>query len=426
MNRTAVVIPLYNHEAYIGPALDSVLNQSRPPDRVIIVDDGSKDHSVERVREFDDPRITLVEQANQGAHAALNRAIATAEESDCIAILNSDDVYEPRRLEACGDYLAAHPETQLLVTGLNLIDSQGQPLPADEPRSKWFDAVWSWQNPPPPLVEWLALANFAATTSNFVARRDWLLAHPFRPYRYVHDYFALNLAALQDVLALHPEPLLRYRVHPANTISTVPQRLILEVLKMHADLARDVSPKLLEDHGLRQRWSDYLRRGWMNVSAFRADLFAVLCTRGLEQLDEAQLQQWLDELADLPEAGRFPNRSLVNRHEGKLPLGPESGLAEHYDRLARELSILKQEKKAAAPWREVQRLLSRSRWLALVRLLGGAAGLIKTSETDLASEDRRSCLADSPWLRVGAALGSRSCRKISRLLRETPSDENHP
>src|SRR5438067_1085737 len=96
----AVVIPLYNHERYIVEALRSVLAQTRPVNRIVIVDDGSTDGSVEVVRrEFrDDARIQLLTQRNSGAHVALNRGIAEAA-SDCefIGILNSDDVYEPSR-----------------------------------------------------------------------------------------------------------------------------------------------------------------------------------------------------------------------------------------------------------------------------------------------------------------------------------------
>ena len=109
--RVAVVIPLYNHAAYIGSAIRSALDQTRPPDSVIIVDDGSSDGSVEAARQVHDPRIRLETGPNRGAHLALRRAIELAEGHDLVAVLNSDDRFLPGRLARCEAHLAAHPAT---------------------------------------------------------------------------------------------------------------------------------------------------------------------------------------------------------------------------------------------------------------------------------------------------------------------------
>src|ERR1044072_6676332 len=98
----AVVIPLYNHERYIADTLRSVLAQTRPAEKIVIVDDGSTDGSAAVVqREFTDARIVLIQQKNAGAHAAINRGIKEATDCEFIAILNSDDLFDPRRLAYC-------------------------------------------------------------------------------------------------------------------------------------------------------------------------------------------------------------------------------------------------------------------------------------------------------------------------------------
>ena len=51
-DRIAVVIPVYNHARYVGEALESVLAQTRKPDRVIVIDDGSKDDSLDVLGAF--------------------------------------------------------------------------------------------------------------------------------------------------------------------------------------------------------------------------------------------------------------------------------------------------------------------------------------------------------------------------------------
>src|SRR6266404_2318112 len=102
--KIACIIPLYNHENYILEAIESVLHQSLPPALLIVVDDGSSDESVKRVRTIKDSRVHLVEQKNQGAHAALNRGLELSDECDFIAILNSDDRYHQARFARCVAY----------------------------------------------------------------------------------------------------------------------------------------------------------------------------------------------------------------------------------------------------------------------------------------------------------------------------------
>ena len=90
--RLAVVIPCYNHAHYIGRAIRSVLDQTRPVDRLIVIDDGSKDDSVAAIRALGEPQVELHVQENQNAFNTINRGVRmAAEDCDAIAILNSDD-----------------------------------------------------------------------------------------------------------------------------------------------------------------------------------------------------------------------------------------------------------------------------------------------------------------------------------------------
>ena len=112
----AVVIPLFNHERFIVTSIESVLGQTRPVDKIVVVDDGSTDGSVEAVRKIGDPRIALFTQQNAGAHSALNRAILEARDCEFIAILNSDDVYHPQRIEKCVAFLEANSPVDVVCT----------------------------------------------------------------------------------------------------------------------------------------------------------------------------------------------------------------------------------------------------------------------------------------------------------------------
>ena len=90
----SVVIPLHNKASHIARALDSVLAQSVQPSEIIVVEDGSTDNSADVVARYEDKRIRLIRQSNQGVSAARNRGVSEAR-TDLIAFLDADDEWKP-------------------------------------------------------------------------------------------------------------------------------------------------------------------------------------------------------------------------------------------------------------------------------------------------------------------------------------------
>jgi glycosyltransferase involved in cell wall biosynthesis len=373
----AVVIPLFNHERYIAEALRGLVAQTRPPDRIIVIDDGSSDHSLDAARSVAGPRVTLLSQQNAGAHHTLNRAIALAADSKFIGILNSDDLYEPGRIESCLRCLELHPSAAVVATRLRLIDENGALVDPDDPRARWLRAVWH-ARPASGLPAWFGIANFTKTTSNLFGRAEYFRAHPFRPYRYVHDYFFALAAALEDRLVLLDEELLRYRVHGANTIKSGPaENLPREVLRMNVDLLREFAPSLAGSPALRARLADYFRALSLNYADFRLEPFLHLVAGRFATLSQAEAETLCETLD--PE--RFP------------------------ELLAGKSHALRESLAQAACERLLQSLAS-SRWLALGRVFGASPHLLTdapTAEARLAAL-RKACAA-SAWFRLGEKLG---------------------
>lgn len=233
MARISVVIPSYNHATYIAEAINSVLAQSEKDLELIIIDDGSTDNSLEVLSDFTDRRMRIIGQANQGAHAAINRGLREAS-GEYLAILNSDDVYHPRRLEKILAVIQADLQVGLAASYIQIIDAQGQSLGI---KHGYHDCEpWLLQHPErsfragKDLHAALLTENYLATTSNYVFRRYWYeQVGDFRPLRYAHDWdFALRLARISR-LSLIPEPLLRYRVHPSNTIRENQAAMVFEI-----------------------------------------------------------------------------------------------------------------------------------------------------------------------------------------------------
>lgn len=107
----AIIIPTYNCEAYIGPTLESVLNQTKKPDEVIIVDDGSTDHTVSIAREMG---FKVSQQHNAGPAMARNKAVSLAN-SDWIVFLDGDDLLEPGRVESLAKVVEENPNLSLIA-----------------------------------------------------------------------------------------------------------------------------------------------------------------------------------------------------------------------------------------------------------------------------------------------------------------------
>ncbi len=107
--KASVILPVYNGEKYLAAAIESVLDQSYRNFELLIIDDGSTDGSVEIIRQYSDPRITLKTQDNAGLGITLNRLVSLCE-SDIIIRMDADDICEPHRIERQLCYLKEKPD----------------------------------------------------------------------------------------------------------------------------------------------------------------------------------------------------------------------------------------------------------------------------------------------------------------------------
>jgi glycosyltransferase involved in cell wall biosynthesis len=106
--KISVIIPAYNAAAYIERALRSVLNQSRPADEIIVVNDGSTDGTSQILKRYEG-KIRIIEQVNTGVSAARNAGIRAAA-GDWIAFLDADDEWLPEKLAKQSQFHLNHPD----------------------------------------------------------------------------------------------------------------------------------------------------------------------------------------------------------------------------------------------------------------------------------------------------------------------------
>jgi glycosyltransferase involved in cell wall biosynthesis len=213
----SVVVPLYNHAAFIGEAIDSILAQGALVREVIVIDDGSTDESAAVMQGLAgrDARIRFLRQENRGAHATLNRGIGLCRGTFC-AILNSDDVYTQDRLARLVGALRDEAGADIAASGIGFIDGAGQAM-----ENEWYRAARAAFEGGTALDLALLNGNFLMTTSNIVFRRAaWPKLGGFAPLRYAHDLdWLLRALAHGHRIRVLPDDLLRYRTHGSNTIA---------------------------------------------------------------------------------------------------------------------------------------------------------------------------------------------------------------
>lgn len=127
--KVSVVIPVYNRARYVGETIESVLSQTYQDFELIAVDDGSTDDSRKVLESFGN-RVRILEhpnRENRGQSAAINRGIAAAR-GEHVGMLDSDDLWLPRKLETQVAYLDSHPEIGLVYGNGRGIDHQGRKL----------------------------------------------------------------------------------------------------------------------------------------------------------------------------------------------------------------------------------------------------------------------------------------------------------
>ena len=148
----SIVLPVYNRERYISEAIESVLRQTYENYELIVIDDGSTDDSIKKVKALSDRfkgRMVLVSQENGGPSAAKNIGIQIAT-GEYIAFLDSDDFWHPEKLEKQMALFALHAHIAFTYTGYNLVDEKGtvfdECLPDAQFSGDIYKKLWKYRN----------------------------------------------------------------------------------------------------------------------------------------------------------------------------------------------------------------------------------------------------------------------------------------
>ena len=172
MPRVTVVVPAYNAERFLKATLESAAAQTHRDIDIVVIDDGSGD-ATGAIAESMGPPVRLLRQPNAGMSVSRNRGIASSD-SEYIALLDSDDIWHPQKVERQLAAMAQRPEAGLCFTGFAAWHGEGRPGWLKEPRTDAVD---------PGLSGWvyheLILDNWALPSSWLMRRSMWEQTGPF-------------------------------------------------------------------------------------------------------------------------------------------------------------------------------------------------------------------------------------------------------
>jgi glycosyltransferase involved in cell wall biosynthesis len=329
--RLSVLVNNYNYADFVGAAIESALDEGV---EVVVVDDGSSDHSREVIESFGD-RVTAVFQENAGQAAAFNAGFA-ASSGEIVMFLDADDMLAPG---AAAEIVAAfdEPGVAKLHWSLSEIDREGNVtgelrpevlMPTGDLRQRMIEhGPLGHSNPP--------------TSGNAFARSvlEQMLPMPEDDYRICADAYLVMLASLYGELRRSLVPLSFWRRHGDNryngTRETITERVLAD-LRRYDVLAATLAVHL-EAQGVHAQPELWRKRniGYRRLDRIRttaAEIEQVVPAGGTFVLvDDGDWEQGHLENRDL-----MPGRTAVRLFEGATLAEPpaESALLDEIKRLA--------------------------------------------------------------------------------------------
>ncbi|MEH2059452.1 MAG: glycosyltransferase [Nostoc sp.] len=243
----SVTMATYNHEKYIGEAVESVLNQTYKNFELIIVNDGSNDKTDEIIKKFRDERITYIYQENQGISSAINRAILDSR-GKYVAFMSGDDICYTHRLETQYNYLVTS-QKKAVFSWVDFIDENSQIITDSHFAENFFNHPNKIRSEI--LRHFFFNGNYINAVTGFICRELILDAGLFNLASIQLQDFEMWLKLLKKhELFILNEKLIKYRIRSANanlSSASNQARSNFELCQIYKNIFNDVPIEIFKE-----------------------------------------------------------------------------------------------------------------------------------------------------------------------------------
>jgi hypothetical protein len=225
----SVALCTYNGIRYLPEQLASILAQTRLPDELVLVDDGSTDGTVDFLHRWAEgvPFPVHIHQnpENIGSTKSFERAMSRCT-GDIIVLSDQDDAWREDRIQQTADWLTAHPDMDAVFSDADLMDDDSQLLG----RRIWDEVQFT----PEARAQWrqgrgyeLLFYGYVVTGATLAVRRavlPGLMPFPTHVQYLIHDAWLSLILALKGTIGFIEQPLVRYRQHSSQQVGFKPAR----------------------------------------------------------------------------------------------------------------------------------------------------------------------------------------------------------
>ena len=225
----SIILTSYNHDKYIGDAIQSVLDQTFQEFELIIIDDCSSDGSWDIITSFRDPRI-IAQRYNVRCRGAqwINETIETRARGKYISIHHSDDMLHPEKTAKQVAYLEAHSEIGAVFSSVDVIDENGLPF---EDSGHFYFSIFRQKNRS--RYEWLRhfyyYGNCLCHPSILIRKECYENVGLYNPfYGSLPDFDMWVRLCLKYDIYVFEEPMISFRVfsNNINTSASTPETAV--------------------------------------------------------------------------------------------------------------------------------------------------------------------------------------------------------
>lgn len=232
----SVIIPAYNHELYVQDTINSIISQTFRDIELIVVDDGSKDSTMQKINELEDIcrkrfiNVHFETKPNEGTCKTFNRLLELAQ-GDFVYLIASDDIAKPDAIQKEFDFLSTHPDYVLAVGDNEFINGENlrigwddamNPVPLNEAPYKTFSEKISVDSlgldfSSEDFGRYTKLLRNNHIPNGYMMRRSALADVKFTPEAPLEDLYLMLQLAKKGKFKFIDEILFSYRWHTGNT-----------------------------------------------------------------------------------------------------------------------------------------------------------------------------------------------------------------